>query len=39
MVRGNTVLKKRSDANVHELQSALAKMKKRETKGARLLGM
>ena len=30
---------RRSDANVHELQSALAKMRKHETKGARLLGM
>ena len=28
----------RSDAKVHEHQSALAKMKKHETKGARLLG-
>ena len=29
----------RSDANVHEHQSALAKMKKHETKGARLLDL
>ena len=29
----------RSDAKVHEHQSALAKMKKHETKGARLLGL
>ena len=29
----------RSDANVHEHQSALAKMKQDETKSAKLLGM
>ena len=37
-VRGNSP-EGRSVANDHELQSALAKMKKNETKGARLFGM
>ena len=31
-VRGNTVLKKRSEANVHKLQSALAEMKNTKPK-------